>query len=163
MKRILKIKEEIGNLSKNSRNPFFKTDYLNLNDLLDAVDPLLIKNGLLLLQPIIGNSVQSIIYDSKDGSEICMSSLDIPSSITDPQKIGSCITYFRRYTLKSLLAISEFDDDGNLASKPVKKEKKVLDAEGVAYLKDNIDKIPEALETREMTTDQRNYLKNLIK
>ena len=49
---------------------------------------------------------------------VASSFLTIPQSLTDPQKIGSCITYFRRYTLKSLLAISEVDDDGNLAAKP---------------------------------------------
>jgi hypothetical protein len=47
----------------------------------------------------------------------------IPESLTDPQKLGSCITYFRRYTLKSLLAIAEVDDDGNRAAKPTPKQK----------------------------------------
>ena len=44
--------------------------------------------------------------------------ITIPENITDPQKLGSAITYFRRYTLKSLLAIAEEDDDGNRAAKP---------------------------------------------
>ena len=122
MKKILAVKKEIGILSKNSKNPFFKSAYLDLNDLLSSVDPLLQKNGLVLLQPIVGNSVQSVIYDSESGDEICMSSMDIPTNITDPQKLGSCITYFRRYTLKSLLAIAETDDDGNLAAKPTPKK-----------------------------------------
>ena len=118
MKKILEVKKEIGTLSKNSKNPFFKSAYLDLNDLLNAVEPLLQKNGLVLLQPIVGNSVQSVIYDAESGNEVCMSSMEIPLNITDPQKLGSCITYFRRYTLKSLLAIAETDDDGNLAAKP---------------------------------------------
>jgi len=123
MKKILEVKKEIGSLSKNSKNPFFKSAYLDLNDLLNAVEPLLQKNGLVLLQPIIGNSVHSAIYDCESGDEVCMSSIDIPANITDPQKLGSCITYFRRYTLKSLLAIAETDDDGNLAAKPIPKKK----------------------------------------
>jgi len=118
MKKILEVKKEIGTLSKNSKNPFFKSQYLDLNDLLNAVEPILQKNGLILLQPIIGNSVHSVIYDSESGNEVCGSSIDIPANISDPQKLGSCITYFRRYTLKSLLAIAEKDDDGNEASKP---------------------------------------------
>ena len=48
------------------------------------------------------------------------SGIKIPEALTDPQKLGSCITYFRRYTLKSLLAIAEGDDDANLAAKPNK-------------------------------------------
>ena len=121
MKRILEVKKEIGTLSKNSKNPFFKSAYLDLNDLLNAVEPLLQKNGLVLLQPIVCKEVQSVIYDAESGQEICNSSMEIPANITDPQKLGSCITYFRRYTLKSLLAIAETDDDGNLAAKPTPK------------------------------------------
>ena len=71
--------------------------------------------------------VRSIICDSTTGDVIIESNLEIPKNITDPQKIGSCVTYFRRFTLKSLLAIAEVDDDGNKASKvedPVVKEPK---------------------------------------
>ncbi len=123
MKKILEVKKEIGVLSKNSKNPFFKSSYLDLSDLLNAIEPLLQKNGLVLLQPILGNSVHSFIYDAESGDEVCVSSMDIPTNITDPQKLGSCISYFRRYTLKSLLAIAETDDDGNLAAKPAPKAK----------------------------------------
>lgn len=119
MKRILEVKKKIGNLSKNSKNPFFKSAYLDLNDLLNAVEPLLQDQGLILLQPIQGCKVSTKIIDGENGNVLCESSLDIPENITDPQKIGSCITYFRRYGLKSLLAIAEGDDDGNLAAKPI--------------------------------------------
>ena len=36
--------------------------------------------------------------------------------VSDPQKLGSTITYFRRYTLQSLLALNTKDDDANTAS-----------------------------------------------
>lgn len=117
MKRILEVKKQIGTLSKNSKNPFFKSAYLDLNDLLLAVEPLLQEQKLVLIQPIENNTVYSIIMDAESGEPIINSGLIIPSNITDPQKLGSCITYFRRYTLKSLLAISEGDDDGN-STKP---------------------------------------------
>jgi len=117
MKRILEVKKKIGNLSKNSKNPFFKSQYLDLNDLLNEVEPLLHEQGLLLLQPIIDGKVWSIIVSVEDDKEVCQSSIELPP-ITDPQKLGSCITYFRRYTLKSLLAIAEKDDDGNKVIKP---------------------------------------------
>ena len=34
----------------------------------------------------------------------------------DPQKMGSAITYLRRYTLQSLLGLQAADDDANMAS-----------------------------------------------
>jgi len=118
MERILKVQQQIGVLGKDSENPFFKSAYLDLNKLLINVTPLLHAEGLVLMQPVKGSAVHSIIYDSKDGVVIESSHMDIPSQITDPQKLGSAITYFRRYTLKSLLAIAEGDDDGNLSAIP---------------------------------------------
>jgi hypothetical protein len=69
--------------------------------------------------------------DAESGEAIVTSFLKLPENLTDPQKIGSCITYFRRYTLKSLLAISEVDDDGSLASKPTKYIKTILSDENI--------------------------------
>jgi len=114
MREILEIKKQIGNLSKNSKNPFFKSQYLDLTELLNHVEPLLWEKNLVLIQPILDNRVCSIIMD-EDGNTICESNIPLPD-IKDPQKLGSAITYYRRYTLKSLLAIAEVDDDGNKAS-----------------------------------------------
>lgn len=154
MKRILEVKKEIGTLSKNSKNPFFKSQYLDLNDLLNAVEPILQKHNLVLLQPIENNIVTSRIYDSESGNLITSSEMVLPP-ITDPQKLGSCITYFRRYTLKSLLAIAEKDDDGNEASKPSPKKK--LDDKGFEYLmsdKASETDVKTAIDTREMSNEQ---------
>lgn len=120
MKRILEIKKQIGNLSKNSSNPFFKSAYLDLTELLNHVEPLLWEQNLVLIQPILDGRVCSMILD-EDGKTLLESNIPLPD-IKDPQKLGSAITYYRRYTLKSLLAIAEVDDDGNKASRPTAKE-----------------------------------------
>ena len=36
----------------------------------------------------------------------------------NPQKIGSAITYAKRYTLQAVYGLPSEDDDGNEASKP---------------------------------------------
>jgi hypothetical protein len=59
----------------------------------------------------------SRIYDVDTG-DFVDSSMKIPD-IDDPQKIGSCVSYFRRYTLSSLLSVEAEDDDANAT---VKKE-----------------------------------------
>ncbi len=120
MKKLLEVKKEIGTLSKNSKNPFFKSAYLDLTSLLEAVEPVLQEHGIILLQPLSEGRVVTILIDADDGSTIVESEISIPDNITDPQKLGSAITYFRRYTLKSLLAIAEQNDDGNLAAKKTK-------------------------------------------
>ena len=118
--KLLAVKEAIGTLTKNSKNPFFKSQYLDLNAILLEVDPLCQEHGIILLQPLGEGFVNTILVNAEDGTTIVESSIEIPTSITDPQKIGACITYFRRYTLKSLFGIAEQDDDGTLASKPEK-------------------------------------------
>jgi hypothetical protein len=130
MKRLLEVQKEIGTLSKNAKNPFFKSQYLDLTTILQHVTPILNAQGLVLLQPLDENKVITSILDSETGDAIAHSSLTL-SPMVDPQKMASQITYFRRYTLKSLLAISEEDDDGNKASKPtpIKKVELVLNSE----------------------------------
>jgi hypothetical protein len=119
-KKLLEVKKEVGKISKDSTNPFFKSKYFDVNALLEHVEPILQKNGLVLLQPIKDGSVSTCIYDVDSSDSIC-SSIALPN-IGDPQKLGSAITYFRRYTLQSLLGLQAEDDDGNKASKPVSTE-----------------------------------------
>ena len=109
-------------MTKDCKNPFFNSKYFDINQLLEHLEPLFQKNGLIILQPIINKEVVSKIIEIETGDEVC-SSLELPA-LTDPQKIGSAITYYRRYTLQSLLGIQAEDDDANKASG--KKQKKSL-------------------------------------
>lgn len=120
LSKIAMVKTEIGTLSKNASNPFFKSKYLDLGEILTNLEPLLVKHNLLLLQPITSVCVSTEIYDTETGDKIT-SCIPLPQ-ISDPQKIGSAITYYRRYSLQSLLALQTDDDDGNKASQPVKKQ-----------------------------------------
>ena len=116
--KLLKSQMEIGAIKKSSDNPFFHSKYADINDMLAVVKPVLNKHGLVLTQ----------------GLEMCDGKMGIRTSITDaetqehyspfvelpvmadPQKQGSAITYFRRYSVQSLLALEAEDDDGNSAS-----------------------------------------------
>ena len=115
--KLFNLQNELGAISKDATNPFFKSKYFDINSLIGQLKPLLEKYKLLLLQPITDNQVRSIIYDLDGGS--VESSMPLPNDL-DAQKLGSAITYFRRYTLQSLLALQAMDDDGNLAVKKSK-------------------------------------------
>ena len=120
-KKLFEAKKEIGKISKDSTNPFFKSKYFDINSLLEHVEPILQKHDLLVLQPIMRNRVVTQIVNIEDAEHIVFSEMELPQ-LTDPQKLGSAITYYRRYTLQSLLGLQAEDDDANLASKPTKKE-----------------------------------------
>ena len=108
--KLLKVQTEIGAISKDAKNPFYNSNYFDINSLLRQVMPLLQKQELVLIQPIQDNQVKSVIIDTEGGS--VESTMFLPP-IADPQKLGSAITYYRRYTLQSLLALQAEDDDGN--------------------------------------------------
>lgn len=119
MDKILKIQSEIGVLSKTETNPFFKSKYLDINGLLEQLQPLLEKYEITVIQPIgvYGgkNCVWTRVYNEKD--MIVNEPMALPD-IQDPQKLGSAITYYRRYALQSLFLLRAEDDDANNASTP---------------------------------------------
>ena len=135
--KLYDLQQEIGVISKDTSNPFYKSKYFDVNSLIKQLQPLLKKNRLLLLQPIENNCVTSkiICIDSNLGTH---SSIPLPD-INDPQKLGSAITYYRRYTLASLLGLQADDDDGNLASgkssNPIQDEKAWLNKNTPQYNK----------------------------
>lgn len=115
-KKLLAAKKEMTAITKDSKNPFFKSSYFDVNKLLSEVEPVLQQNGLLLMQPILENKVISSIIDPETGESI-YSAIEL-QSLKNPQELGSAITYYRRYTLQSLLGLQAEDDDANEASKP---------------------------------------------
>lgn len=82
------LKSKIGKLSKDTSNPFYKSKYADINQLIELTDPLLRDNGLMCLQPIIDNQVVTQIIDLET-SQMITSSITLPVS-PDPQKNRLC-------------------------------------------------------------------------
>ena len=110
--------KEVGTIKKSEVNPFFKSRYVDINGIIDAIKPLLTKNGLVIMQPLSlcegKPTLTTIIADIESGESLSVATV-LPE-MSDPQKMGSAITYFRRYALQSLLLLEAEDDDGNSAS-----------------------------------------------
>lgn len=118
--KIHEAKKEIGIVKKNAKNPHFKNTYADLNALLEAVEPILLEKGLILLQPIKDGKVFTQIVDIDNG-EMIESNIELSPNLT-AQALGSQITYFRRYQISSILSLQAMDDDGQLASHPQPKQ-----------------------------------------
>lgn len=129
MDKILKIQSEIGVLSKTETNPFFKSKYMDINGLLAQLLPLLEKYKLCVIQPlseINGKPVlKTVVYELDEDmqNELINASMPLPD-LQDPQKMGSAITYYRRYALQSLFLLQAQDDDGEGAKTAPKQTKK---------------------------------------
>lgn len=146
--KLYNLQQEIGAISKDASNPFYKSKYFDINSLIKQLQPLLKENRLLLTQPLLGNTVETKIT-CIDSEQVAVSILDLPQ-ISDPQKLGSCITYYRRYTLASLLGLQAEDDDGNAASGKVSQvQKKWLKEGTVEY-----SKVIERLKNKTTTIQQ---------
>ena len=159
--KLAQAKKEIGAISKDSKNPFYKSKYFDINQLLQHVEPVLEKYGLMVMQPIIEGKVVSLIIDVETGND-CRSEITLTDE-RDPQKIGSQISYFRRYSLSSLLCLQAQDDDGNKAIPKKPTAKKVftkIDADG-EFLKGT--SVEELSKKYIITTEQINKYKSLTK
>ena len=116
MMKLWHAKQEIGKVYKNANNPHFKRSYADLNAILQTVEPILLAHGLLLMQPIQDGAVVTRIFDPESLTSV-ESTMQLPEG-QNPQQMGSAVSYFRRYSLTSLLCLQTTDDDAELASKP---------------------------------------------
>ncbi len=123
-RKVWDAKREIGKVYKNAQSHHSR--YADLNAILDTVEPVLFSFGLIIMQPINNNKVTTQLIDI-DSGDMVESSIELPA-ITNPQQMGSAISYFRRYTLSSLLSISTTDDDDAVsASKAAPAKPKATD------------------------------------
>jgi len=122
-KIIREIQEKIGKLEKDQKVAFGSTryQYFNLEQLTDKLFPILDGEGLVLYQPMTvreGRTIlQTIISDGDKFNLKC--EMVLPDGVK-PQDLGSAITYYRRYSIVSLLGLQAEDDDGRAASAPSK-------------------------------------------
>lgn len=141
--KLLEFQMAIETIKKDGANSFFKkpdgkaSTYATLPNILAEVKPLLNLQKLVLTQPIIGMEVKTIITDT-ESKETVESGITIPNNL-NAQQIGSAITYFRRYTLSSLLSLEiDEDDDGNKASqKPPEKKPEMTIEYATNFIKDS--------------------------
>ena len=115
--QLLEFQKKVNVIKKDAKNPHFKNTYASLTQIISEVKPILSEVGIVLTQPLINGNVSTFLtYGSSPMREVLESSLPLPVGL-QPQPLGSAITYFRRYTLASLLALEIDDDDANEATK----------------------------------------------
>lgn len=115
---LVKAQSEMGNAVKDSRNPFFKSSYADLNSVREACIPALNKHGVSVLQPtsvIEGKLYVETLLLHESGEYISGMYEVVVGKQNDPQALGAAISYSRRYGLQSMVNIGAADDDGESA------------------------------------------------
>lgn len=120
-KALANFHKEVKQPMKDANNPFFKSKYVPLENVVEAIDDVAPKHGLTYSQyPVTtenGLVGISTVLLHESGEYI-----EFPSATTKPDKntaqgVGSALTYMRRYSLSAVFGItSDQDDDGNEAS-----------------------------------------------
>lgn len=116
----------IGGAKKDSKNPFFKSDYADLESVWMACRKELTDNGLSVIQTMEPNpeGVTVVTTLAHSSGQWIKGRLNLHPTKNDPQGIGSAITYGRRYALAAIVGVYQTDDDGNAASAPADKPKR---------------------------------------
>jgi len=146
-----RVQESIGALAKTGSNPHFKSSYVKLPALLEAIKPILNDNNFILTQ-IIGSSpdgammlettITHCTFPEVSTAKLS-SAMILGKDGQDPQKLGGKITYYRRYMLTSMFGVHEKDDDGNASAadfKKIAKEKALI----LGWLKKMYESDPKA-------------------
>lgn len=120
---LLKFHAQVGKIKKDANNPFFKSKYATLSNILDTISAPLEASGLAYAQLPDGNNGLTTILMHPESGEFLQSTYEMHPTKNDPQGIGSAITYARRYALGAILGLNiDDDDDGNAASQPQKQQ-----------------------------------------
>ena len=105
---------------KTHENPFFKSKYADLADIISATRPGLAANELCIIQGAVAGDGGVVVVPTRlahSSGQWLQFDVTLPTGKGDAQAIGSAITYARRYGWSAVTGVaSEEDDDGNSAS-----------------------------------------------
>ena len=108
---------------KDGKNPHFRSNYATLESVIHAASQAQ-QFGICFTQEIdfevidgsVVQFVRTVIIHAPSGETRTSRTPILTRDNTDPQKLGSGISYSKRYGLQSALAIPSEDDDGNAAT-----------------------------------------------
>lgn len=127
--------QEIDGVAKGADNPFFKSKYATLENVIDASKPVLGKHGIVLIQfpgAFSGGamSLETVLFHESGEWITGSEAFGVATGKQDPQAVGSALTYARRYAQMAVLNMPAVDDDGEGAM-PRNQEKPLVPSTSV--------------------------------
>lgn len=114
-----KVQANIKHASKDTKNPFFKSNYADLASVMAACREQLAEHGVAVIQGCEESDDARIHLSTllvHSSGEWIESTLTMPVLKGTPQDYGSAMTYARRYALAAMVGVYQDDDDANAAS-----------------------------------------------
>ena len=138
---LTKAQAVMGGAVRGTGNPFFKSKYADLADVMQVIKEPFETNGLSYVQfPISSeNSVGVSTRLMHSSGQWLEQEFLLPMVKRDPQAGGSCITYARRYGLAAVAGVPQVDDDAESAMLRGGDAKKPIDAQQAKQIKDLLE------------------------
>lgn len=100
----------MGKVGKDATNPHFKNKYASLSNIIEATTPHLNAVGLSIIQLPCESGLETMLLHTS-GEYISSVSLTPCKDASNPQALGSALTYARRYALGAVLSLNIDEDD----------------------------------------------------
>jgi hypothetical protein len=128
---IARAQARMSNPGFDSKNPHFKNEYASLAAVRNAVVPAFSAEGVACTQhPTAADGKLRLVTRLAGYGEVQESILEMALTKSDPQSVGSCITYARRYALLAVGNVVGDSDDDASAAMPAKAPSRPTDASG---------------------------------
>ena len=106
----------MGKVGKDATNPHFKNKYASLSNIIEATTPHLNAVGLSIIQLPCESGLETMLLHTS-GEYISSVSLTPCKDASNPQALGSALTYAKRYSYAGALNLNiDEDDDANAAT-----------------------------------------------
>ena len=108
-------------IQKNAKNPFFKSKYASLEDILDVISVPLHNAGLVVSCFPSGQHGLICMLMHADSGEYIETYYEVEGLKNTSQERGSALSYQRRYAIMAILNLNvcdDLDDDGHANSRP---------------------------------------------
>lgn len=118
---VLAVQKEAPPIAKSATNPHFKSKFAPLDEIVQTIDPILHKHGLVWMTLPVrdehGDPALRYRLAHAPTGETVEGTMPLLLSKKDAQGQGSAITYARRYALCAVLnLVADDDDDGGRAA-----------------------------------------------
>ena len=122
-KALVQVQKQMSPATKDATNPFTRSNYATLNSVMESCREALLNNNIWLCQypvpidmPDCLGLMTKLTHTESGQWQASLAVVPLPKS--DPQGMGSAMTYARRYAITAMLGMVTEDDDGEAAKRP---------------------------------------------
>jgi len=128
-------------IKEESENPFFKSKYADLAEVLNTVRPVLAANGLSVIQsPSFDGAICHVTTTiAHSGGGYIFGTMSCVPAKMDGQGVGASTTYLRRYSLAAVCGVAQEDDDGQSAAHNKSAVYPLISSGEAARIRENIE------------------------